>query len=299
MKSIATYITRNWYYGVLIVMGFALAAHFGTVMLRLGWYVWTPSIVSLFVMGYFVWLNAHEHQAPYVHKEVLDTIVHEFQTPISAIKMAADILATPFGRSSVERTDKYIHIIQEETQRLQQQVDVMLSLARADRDRLTINKDSIDLHELVKSISERHGPYLKLCLRAAHPIVIADRLHLTNVLHNLLDNAVKYSPGEPELTIHTEGDKGGLMVSVTDRGLGIPKHLQRKIYKPFFRIAENNQGSVKGFGLGLSYVQRIIEAHSWQLELVSEVGKGSEFKIRIPQQAVTPVIQLSGDKEKA
>ena len=283
MNSIATYVARNWYYGLPLIALLLLAAWYEAEIRRLGWYFWGPSLGSLAIVSYLLWQNIREQRIPYVHKEVLDTIVHEFQTPISAIKMAADILATPFGRSSQERTEKYIHIIQEETLRLQQQVDVMLSLARADRDRLAINIDAVNLHELIRSIAERHGPYLKLRLLATQPILMADRLHLTNVLHNLLDNAVKYSPGEPELTIQTEGDRSSLMVSVCDRGLGIPKHLQRKVFKPFYRIAENNQGSVKGFGLGLSYVQRIVEAHAWHLELISEVGKGSEFKIRCPK----------------
>ena len=91
---------------------------------------------------------------------------------------------------------------------------------------------------------------------------------------------------------------GTLMVAITDRGLGIPKHLQRKIFKPFFRVPENNQGSVKGFGLGLSYVQRIVEAHAWQLDLVSEVGKGSEFTIRIPLSNVAPAPKLAARREE-
>ncbi|RYF46932.1 MAG: HAMP domain-containing histidine kinase [Cytophagaceae bacterium] len=293
MNNIATYVARNWYYGLLIIAVFMFSAIYGPDIRRLGWFFWVLPSIGLFVIGYFVWRNAREHQMPYVHKEVLDTIVHEFQTPISAIKMAADILATPFGRSSQERTDKYIHIIQEETQRLQQQVDVMLSLARADRDRLAINIDAVNIHELIQSIAERHGTYLKLRLQATQPIVLADRLHLTNVLHNLLDNAVKYSPGEPELIIQTEGDRSSLMVAVIDRGLGIPKHLQKKIFKPFYRVSENNQGSVKGFGLGLSYVQRIVEAHAWHLDVISEVGKGSEFKISCPKSSLAPTIHLS------
>ncbi|ARK08927.1 sensor histidine kinase [Fibrivirga algicola] len=293
MNNIATYVLRNWYYGLLIIAAFGLSTWFSTEIDRLGWYVWAASAALLLTVCFLIWRHSREHNMPYVHKEVLDTIVHEFQTPISAIKMAADILATPFGRSSQERTDKYIHIIQEETQRLQQQVDVMLSLARADRDRLAINVDAVNLHELIKSIAERHGPYLKLRLQATQPILMADRLHLTNVLHNLLDNAVKYSPGEPELIIQTEGDRSCLMVAVIDRGLGIPKHLQRKVFKPFYRVSENNQGSVKGFGLGLSYVQRIVEAHAWHLELVSEVGKGSEFKIRCPKTSMAPTIHLA------
>lgn len=286
MKHIATYLQRNWYYGALIIAAFFLLNRFGPDAVRLGWYVWIPTILGFFALGYFVWRNAFEHSTPYIHKEVLDTIVHEFQTPISAIKMSADILATPFGKSSSERIDKYVQIIQEETDRLQLQVDVMLSLARADRDRLTLTLDVIDLHTLIRSISERHGTYLKLCLQAKEALLMADRLHLTNVLHNLLDNAIKYSPGEPELTIHTELTALGLTVAVTDRGVGIPKHLHQKVFKPFFRVNDTNQTNVKGFGLGLSYVRRIVDAHQWQLELVSEVGEGSEFRIRFPQSAL-------------
>ncbi|CCG99776.1 histidine kinase [Fibrella aestuarina BUZ 2] len=293
MKNVATYAQRNWYYGLAIVVAFLLLDRFGPATFRLGWLVWSPIALAITILGYFVWINAHNHNVPYIHKEVLDTIVHEFQTPISAIKMAADILATPFGKSSPERMDKYVHIIQEETERLQLQVDVMLSLARADRNRLTLTLDTIDIHTLIQSISERHGPYLKISLQAAQHVLMADRLHLTNVLHNLLDNAIKYSPGEPELTIHTESDATGLMVSVIDRGVGIPKNLQQKIFKPFFRVGEHHQLSVKGFGLGLSYVQRIIEAHNWRLELTSEVGEGSEFKIRFPQNALVSAKTMS------
>ena len=134
MNTMATYIQRNWYYGFFICAAVILSTQYGADNRQMNWYLWILSGGLLVVIGFLFWRNNREHNGLYVQKEVLDTIVHEFQTPISAIKMAADILATPFGRSSQERTDKYIHIIQEETQRLQQQVDVMLSLARADRD---------------------------------------------------------------------------------------------------------------------------------------------------------------------
>ena len=289
MKNIITYVVRNWYYGVLIVAAFFLINAYWPAYIQstaASWYIWGPTILGIFVIGYFVWGNAREHQTPYVRKEVLDTIVHEFQTPISAIKMAADILQTPFGRSSPERMDKYVQMIREETERLQQQVDVMLSLARADGNRLTLCLDTVDLNGLILSIAERHGEYLQLSLQATNPLLVADRLHLTNVLHNLLDNAVKYSISDPELKIHTEFDKSGLLIAITDHGMGIPKHLQRKIFQPFFRVSAADQVSVKGFGLGLSYVQRIIEAHDWRIELVSELGKGSEFTIHVPLRSL-------------
>lgn len=214
--------------------------------------------------------------------DTLQTLVHEFQTPIAAIRMAADVLASPIARGDVERSEKYVRIIREETERLQQQVETILSLARADRNELFVCVEPIDIHELIQTITERYDSYLHNSLEALTSVVLADRLHLTNVLHNLLDNAIKYSPNEPDLYITTASDSDGLSIVIGDHGIGIPKHLQSRIFEPFFRVSGRLVPSAKGFGLGLSYVQKIMEAHQWQISLKSEEGKGSEFCIHIP-----------------
>ncbi|MBD2702412.1 HAMP domain-containing histidine kinase [Spirosoma sp. BT702] len=245
-------------------------------------------LVTQMIIGYLVWWLLRRQPASVVQTEVLNSIVHEFQTPISAIRMSADILDSPIARDQPERTQKYVRIIREETERLQQQVETMLTLARADRNTLVVNPEPIQLHHLLRSVAERHGDYLKLTLAGTDPHLLADRLHITNVFYNLLDNAIKYSVGEPEITIQTTTNRDGLTIAIKDRGVGIPPKLVSQIFQPFFRVHDRNQPSVKGFGLGLSYVQRIIHAHKWSIWVKSEVGKGSEFMIQIPPSSLLP-----------
>ncbi len=240
------------------------------------------ALISQVLLGYSLWRLLHRRQRSVVQTEVLHSIVHEFQTPIAAIRMAADVLDSPVARNQPERTEKYVRIIREETERLQHQVETMLTLARADRNTLTLNPEPIHLHQLLDSVAERHGDYLRICLLGNEPLLLADRLHFTNVLHNLLDNAIKYSSDEPNITLHAETNDKGLLIAVCDQGVGIPVHLVSKIFQPFFRVHGRDQPSVKGFGLGLSYVQRIVHAHNWTIDVKSELGQGSEFSIWIP-----------------
>ena len=243
-------------------------------------------LASHTLVGYFIWWLLRQRQRTLSQTEVLHSIIHEFQTPITAIRMSADILNSPIAYNQPDRTEKYVRIIQEETERLQQQVESMLTLARADRNTLMLNREAIPLHQLLHSIAERHGNYLTLSLSGAEPYVLADRLHLTNVLYNLLDNAIKYSEHEPEITIRTTNGADGLTIAVQDRGVGISPKSIAQIFQPFFRVHDRNQPSVKGFGLGLSYVQRIVQSHDWTIWVKSEEGKGSEFMIQVPPSSL-------------
>ncbi|WP_245877726.1 sensor histidine kinase [Spirosoma fluviale] len=257
----------------------------------------TPSMRSLtwvglaltaqLLIGYGLWWVLRQRQQA-METEVLHSIVHEFQTPVTAIRMAADILSSPIARNHPERTDKYVRIILEETERLQHQVETMLTLARADRNTLSLNPEPIQLHQLLHSVAERHGDYLTLDLPHADPYILADRIHFTNVLYNLLDNAIKYSSTKPVILIQTQLTSDGLTIMVRDRGVGIPSNLISQIFQPFFRVHDRNQPSVKGFGLGLSYVQRIVKSHNWAIWVKSELEKGSEFIIQIPSSALLP-----------
>jgi two-component system phosphate regulon sensor histidine kinase PhoR len=200
--------------------------------------------------------------------------------------MAIDILDSPIAQNQPERTQKYVRIIREETERLQHQVETMLTLARADHDTLTLNLEPIELDQLLQSVAERHGDYLMLRLQDAHSHVLADRLHLTNVLYNLIDNAIKYSLDQPRIMIQTQTDDDGLTIAVRDKGVGIPAKAITQIFQPFFRVDDHDQPSIKGYGLGLSYVQRIIQSHEWRIWVRSEPRKGSEFIIQIPSRSI-------------
>ncbi|WP_083421907.1 sensor histidine kinase [Arsenicibacter rosenii] len=218
--------------------------------------------------------------------DTLQTLVHEFQTPIAAIRMAADVLASPIARDDAERQEKYVRIIREETERLQHQVETILGLARAHRNELFVCVAPVDVHDLIRKVLERHEGYVTCTLEGASPGILADELHLTNVLHNLLDNAIKYSAGKPDICIATTLTENELTISVRDHGIGIPESLQHRIFEPFFRVGEKHV-SAKGFGLGLSYVQEIMEAHQWYMTLNSKEGQGSEFSIHVPNASFT------------
>lgn len=251
-------------------------------------------LITQILIGYLIWWFLRRQQQPVVQTEVLHSIVHEFQSPITAIRMAADILDSPIARNQPERTEKYVRIIREETERLQHQVETMLTLARADRNTLILNPEPIQVHQLLRSVAERHGDYLTLNLAGNDTHILADRLHFTNVLYNLLDNAIKYSSEEPQITLLTQTNTDGLTITVRDRGVGIPPKLVAQIFQPFFRVHDRNQPSVKGFGLGLSYVQRIIQSHKWTIWVKSEVGKGSDFMIQVPPSALLSPDESSG-----
>ena len=253
-------------------------------------------LTSQVLTGYLIWWLLRRKQ-PTEQTEVLHSIVHEFQSPITAIRMAADILDSPIAKNQPERTEKYVRIIREEAERLQQQVETMLTLARADKNTLILNTEPVYIHRLLRSVAERHGTYLKLDLSGTDPHVLADRLHLTNVFYNLLDNAIKYSSEEPEITIYTKNSGDGLTIAVRDRGIGISPKVVAHIFQPFFRVHDRNQPSVKGFGLGLSYVQRIIHSHNWTIWVKSEVGKGSEFLIQVPPSALLPSETIAAQKK--
>ncbi|QKZ15720.1 HAMP domain-containing histidine kinase [Spirosoma sp. KUDC1026] len=246
------------------------------------------ALASQVLFGYALWRLVNRRQHSMVQTEILHSIVHEFQTPIAAIRMSADILDSPIARDHPARTEKYVRIIREETERLQHQVETMLSVAKADCQTLSINPEPIHVHQLLNSIAERHGNYLQLVLSDTNTHLLADRLHLTNVLHNLLDNAIKYSSAEPEISIHEQVDAKGMTLAVRDRGVGMSSSTVRQIFQPFFRHHDRNQPSIKGFGLGLSYVQRIIQAHDWRIEVKSALGSGSEFQIFIPTTSLLP-----------
>ncbi len=238
-------------------------------------------LIAVGFFGYALWVILRQKQLHEIQKDFFNNMTHELQTPISTIKIAADVLATPQIKEQPERMKKYVKIVQQEVQRLQGQVEMVLNVARAERNALTLQIQPIDLHQLVVSIADRYDGTVRLHLNATESVVLADLTLLTSVVSNLIDNAVKYSPQNPEVSVLTENLKGALLLSVKDNGLGIEKEFQGRVFDKFYRVPTGNLHNVKGFGLGLSYVQQIIKTHGWKLELRSEAGQGSEFRVFI------------------
>ena len=176
-----------------------------------------------------------------------------------------------------------------------QQVDRVLQLTTLERDGPSLNTEAIDLHALVREVAssfalvleERNGE-LTLDLKAARPVVKGDRVHLSNALSNLIDNAIKYSPEAPHVTVSTRDEGGDLAVEVADRGIGIAREHLRHVFERFYRVPTGNVHDVKGFGLGLHHVQQVIKAHHGSVRVHSEPGRGSRFILLLPRTTPSP-----------
>jgi two-component system phosphate regulon sensor histidine kinase PhoR len=221
--------------------------------------------------------------------DFVNNMTHEFKTPIATISLASEMLLRPQIHESPEKTKKYAGIIFDENLRLKNQVEQVLKIAMRDKGEYALKFNQVDLHKLLMGavknfeliVREREGK-IKTCLHAADHVLRADRIHLSNVILNLLDNANKYSPGPPEITITTANQNGEIVLSVADKGIGISKENQKNIFRRFFRVSTGNIHNIKGFGLGLFYVKTMVEAHGGRIELTSELNKGSRFDVYLP-----------------
>jgi len=224
-----------------------------------------------------------------IKTDFINNMTHELKTPISTIGLSSETLMTGDFSNDPDKLRRYAGIIYKENKRLELQVERVLNVAKLDKDQIVLKKEEIDVHELIEEARENfefnqheHGGTIKLDLQASHYCIQADTVHFTNVIYNLLDNAVKYCDKQPQITIHTRDDKRGLLIEISDNGIGIRKEDQKLIFDKFYRVPTGNLHNVKGFGLGLYYVKLMIEAHKGWLDLKSVPGKGSTFTILLP-----------------
>lgn len=242
------------------------------------------AVIPILIMIVMGWKTTESKDSSQNQMDFMYKMTHELQTPVSSISLAADMLATPAVQRSPERLGKYVRIIKEESDRMQWHIDNVLHIAKAENQTLLLRLEKIQVNDLIESVVERYGRKICMELEAEDSTASVDSQHLANVLRNLLDNALKYTPENPRIIIATSRRADSLIVSVCDNGIGIAEAEQKKIFDNFYRVP-NNTSNVKGFGLGLSYVQQIARAHQWDLELTSQEGVGSEFKILIPTKS--------------
>lgn len=221
--------------------------------------------------------------------EFLNNMTHEFKTPLTNIALAGRMMTKEATLRQEEKIKHYSGIILEENEKLRLQVEHMLSMTALERGELPLQKTETDMHQLieeaVKCISvqvEHTQGILKLDLNAGQFVVMGDKAYLTNALCNLLDNAIKYSREKPELVVATQNSGKYLVISVSDKGIGIPKEYYKKVFDTFFRVPTGDVHDVKGFGMGLAYVKKIVELHGGTLGLQSEKGKGTTITMAIP-----------------
>lgn len=246
-------------------------------------------LVVIFFFVYTLFVILKQRRLSEIQRDFINNMTHEFKTPISTIAISSEVLKDPGIVNTPERLLNYATIIQNENQRLKQQVERVLQMARFEKEDIGLKRESIDVHELITdavrsiqlSLREKGGT-IRLELWEQPVLVLVDKLHFTNVLYNLLDNAIKYSTQAPHIVVRTSEHEGIVQLEVQDNGIGIKAEDQRKVFHKFYRVPTGNLHDVKGFGLGLNYVKLIVEAHKGHVSVESEIGKGSTFKITIP-----------------
>ncbi|NOT38584.1 MAG: HAMP domain-containing histidine kinase, partial [Saprospiraceae bacterium] len=224
-----------------------------------------------------------------IKNDFVNNMTHEFKTPIATINLASDSILSDKVISEPSRIQRFIGIIKEENKRMLSQVEKVLQMALLDKQDFQLNLKSVDIHEIILKavenidlqVSQRNGSIIQE-LKAKKSILYADQTHLTNIIYNLLDNANKYSSESPNIRICTRDVQGGIEVSVQDNGIGMSKENQKMVFEKFYRVPTGNIHNVKGFGLGLSYVKAMAEAHKGSIKLESEPNKGSTFTLFLP-----------------
>jgi two-component system, OmpR family, phosphate regulon sensor histidine kinase PhoR len=225
-----------------------------------------------------------------VKTDFINNMTHELKTPISTIGLSSELLLRGDFTEDPDRLKRYAEIIYKENKRLENQVERVLNVAKLDKDKLVLKKEELSLHELILDAKESfdinqtdNGGTIDLELDAKDDQLVVDPVHVTNVIYNLLDNAVKYTEVTPAITIRTENQNGGVLFSIRDNGIGIRREDQKMIFDKFYRVPTGNLHDVKGFGLGLYYVKLIVEEHGGKIQVKSAPNKGTTFNLWFPK----------------
>ena len=230
-----------------------------------------------------------QRQISQIKTDFINNMTHEFKTPIATINLALDAIKNPKIINDQDKVKRYLGMIKEENKRMHAQVENVLRISKLEKNELNISKEKLDLHDLVIDaithveliVEDRQG-YVKTHLDAIETSVLANETHFTNVIVNILDNAIKYSDNAPKIDVYTESIGSNIILKITDQGNGMSKQVAKRVFEKFYREHTGNVHNVKGHGLGLAYVKRIVDDHQGHVALESEKGKGSTFIIKLP-----------------
>ena len=262
---------------------------------QIGWML-VLSVLGILIIGgcfgYTILTIRRQKKLAEMKNDFINNMTHEFKTPIFSISLASKALRKAQEIQESPKVRKYLDLIDDENQRLKNQVNKVLQMALVDAEESRLDKQEVNIHQLIKNVvdsfdlklKERQGS-IDLQLNADKQLIKADETHLSNIFHSLIDNAIKYSNESPDITITTKDQDGGVCFSIADNGVGMDKETQKHIFDKFYRAQSGDRHDVKGFGLGLSYVKSIVEAHQGWIKLKSKLNKGSRFTIFLPQSA--------------
>lgn len=245
----------------------------------------------IIIIAYSSALNQliRHRQISEIKTDFINNMTHEFKTPIATINLALDAIKNPKVIDDKEKVLRYLQMIKDENKRMHAQVENVLRISKLEKKELDINKESNNIHDIIEDaiehvsliVEDRNGK-ITTHFNATRSSVLLNDVHFTNVIVNILDNAIKYSPNEPIIDILTENVKEFIIIKIKDQGSGMSKVAQKRIFEKFYREHTGDVHNVKGHGLGLAYVKRIIDDHNSEIYVESEKGKGSTFIIKVP-----------------
>ncbi len=258
------------------------------------------SLLLILSCAFTIFIIIRQKRLSAIKNDFINNMTHEFKTPISTISLASQMLKDGTVSNSPDMVDHIAKIVRDESTRLTFQVEKVLQMAMFSESRMKLKLKVVNLHEIIDGLLEnfrlkvedKKGVIIHN-FDASSDNVLADELHLANVISNLLDNAIKYCMKTPNITISTYNKNEGVVVSVTDNGIGISRKEQKLIFERFYRVSTGNVHDVKGFGLGLSYVKKIVEAHGGNIDVESTLHKGSKFEIYFPLSTKSKKVKKS------
>ncbi len=254
------------------------------------WYFFTGLLVMVILFfGYTLAVIIRQRQLSEVQKNFINNLTHELKTPISSIAISAGVINNEDILKNPKRLFEYARIIQEQNQRLSKNVEKVLNLASIEKNRIRLNLEETGLREIISEIIAHFkqtdfGLKAKIVMKFenGNEKVMLDKFHFSNLISNILENGVKYCEHNPEIKVECIKGKKSVEIRIIDNGIGIPKDQRKKIFTKFYRIPTGNVHNVKGFGLGLDYVKKIVVAHNWQINVDENPAGGSIFTLIIP-----------------
>ncbi|HTS46241.1 MAG TPA: HAMP domain-containing sensor histidine kinase, partial [Puia sp.] len=273
------------------------------VMKQMRWMILGVIFFTLVIASaFYVTVSAlvRQKKLSEIKNDFINNMTHEFKTPLATISLAVDALRNEKVVKDKQKSDYFSGIIKEENRRMNKQVETILQAALLDKQELQLNLQPIHVHDIIRDVLENFELQLHerkaktdLQLNAKQDLLEADEVHFTNLLSNLLDNAIKYSKDQLTIKIVTQNTNKTLSLRIEDNGIGMNKETQRRIFEKFYRAHTGNIHNVKGFGLGLSYVKTVVEAHNGKIRVDSTLGKGTAFTMEFPLKKINAAVDQS------
>ena len=281
--NLPKYSGYNYYFGV----NFPMLNNTIAGDMAIWFFLFGILAISVIFFAYSIFVILSQKKLSEMQRDFINNMTHEFKTPIASINIAADVISNPNSINEPSRILTYGSIIKQEVSRLNDQVDKVLQIARIEKSGFQLRLETLDLNVIIKNVVEnciahhQDKVVIQTELSSEARFVTADKMHLTNIFFNLLDNAVKYAGERPKVIIRSRPKDNKLIVSISDNGPGISHAHQKRVFQKFYRIPTANIHDVKGFGLGLFYVKSICEAHKWKISLDPSATKGATFIIEM------------------